>query len=77
MGVEVVQVMYLEGRDGRDGARSKNLGWQVVMQRGDAAWRRLLFCQNLGGRMPPLPPPPLPPTLERIDENHSILPPSP
>jgi hypothetical protein len=36
--------------------RSENLGGQVVMRRAAAAWRRLLFCQNLGERTPPLPP---------------------
>ena len=39
----------------RDGARSDNLGGQVVMRRAAAAWRCLLFCQNLGKRMPTLP----------------------
>ena len=33
----------------RDVARSENLGGQVVMRSGAAAWLRLLFCQNLGG----------------------------
>ena len=41
----------------RDGARSENLRGQLVMRRAAAARRRLLFCQNLGGRAHPLPSP--------------------
>ena len=39
--------------------RSKNLGGHIVMWRAAACRRRLLICQNLGGHVPPLPPPPL------------------
>ena len=43
----------------RDGARSVNLGGQVVMRRAAAAARRhFLFCLNLGGMRPPAPPTP-------------------
>ena len=41
----------------RDAPRVKNPGGQVVMRRAAAAWRLLLICQNLGGQLPPLPPP--------------------
>ena len=34
-------------------ARSENLGGQVVMRRAATVRRRLLICQNLGGRTPP------------------------
>ena len=33
--------------------KSKNLGEQVVMRRAAAARWRLLFCQNMGGQLPP------------------------
>ena len=38
-------------------AKSKNLGGQVVMRRAAPGRRHLLICQNLGGQLPPLPPP--------------------
>ena len=38
---------------GRDAARVKNPGGQVVMRRAAAAQRRLLIRQNLGGQRPP------------------------
>ena len=37
--------------------KSKNLGGHVVMRRAAACRRLLLICQNLGGHVPPLPPP--------------------
>ena len=40
----------------RDGARSENLGGQVI-RRGATVRRQLLLCQNLGPPCPPLPPP--------------------
>ena len=48
----------------RNGGRSENLGGQVVMRRAASVWRRLLFCQNLGGGVLP-PAPHLPPCLIR------------
>ena len=50
-------------KQNRDGTRSENLGGQVVMRRAAAAWRRLLFCQKLGGELPA---PPLPQPLKYI-----------
>ena len=41
---------FAQARPSRDGARSENLGGQVVMRRAAATRRCLLFCQNLGVR---------------------------
>ena len=40
----------------RDGAKSENLGGQIVMQHTAAARQRLLFCQKLDGNCPPCSP---------------------
>ena len=41
---------------GRDLNSFLKVGGQVVMRRAAAARRLLLFCQNVGGQLPPLPP---------------------
>ena len=59
-----------------DGARSENLGGQVVvMWRATATWRRLLFCQNGWGGVRPYAPPgsAIPVVSNAIDVTSSVL----